>query len=337
MTLTVAGRLYRRLEDLSPLTQQVLALIPSATAWAEWAIGASPTRFDFADESVLVAAVQSGLHGSDLVLLPTLGLAVSPLKLLSLGAADLKVVTGAEQNPQAAAVAKARKVLAKHGLLTPAEHWAGRALLSELGVSDAPVFQFMDSQDRAAVLGLLDTVRRAGTAIAREAALFALGKACSPAEFADYVEVYVTLALRAGQAAAPDARAAAVGAALEILQPWLFERLKGVRADGASDPSTVGEALRGWIRSGKTLGFTRLSVGVREVVAFLTQTNAATVVAAGQALVEATTALLAVARPTGVVAQDGSQRFRVQDEKYAAEVRLNPDGALTLDRLRPKA
>ncbi|GEM_PF-1563590 len=339
MTVTLSGRPVRRQEDLSATTQLILSLIPSGAAWLEWAISPGARRFDYVDESGLIADLQSGLHGVGQIVLPGLGLAVSPLKLIQISAADLKVLIAAEQTGSEPDLAKARKVLTKAGLLTLADYWTGRALLSELGVGDASVFQFMDSQGQAAILGLVETVRRAGRTIAREAALFALGKACSAVEFADHVEIYVGLVVRAGQTASTsEARIALVEDALATLRPWLFERLEGPLIVGPKDQVTVALALRNWILSGRTLGFGRLSLGAREIVAFQAQANAATIVEAGRALTKAVAVLLdTVQLRGGVVEQDGAMRFRLQDDRYVAEVRLDADGALTLDRIRAKA
>ncbi|MBN3727876.1 hypothetical protein G3N92_27285, partial [Burkholderia sp. Ac-20379] len=96
MPLTIAGRLIRTESQLSEAARLTLALIDGGAGWLAWAVAAPAARYDFPDETQFVAAVQQGLHAAPLALLPALGLLVNPIKLLSLGVDDLRVLTAAE-------------------------------------------------------------------------------------------------------------------------------------------------------------------------------------------------------------------------------------------------
>lgn len=338
MTLTIAQTVIRSRGDLSERSRAVLDLISSGVEWFDWAVG-STSRFAFPDEGELLTALQTGLHGSPLTLLPALGLAVSPLKLQTLSPSDLKTLVAAEESGAETALARARNVLPRHSLLDSDEHAKVSAFLSSLGVAQSPVFQLVGIQARAALHGLIALAAEAGDDLAKEAAAFAIAASNSPAEFADLFEFYLILAAGSDRpTASPEGRAASAQAVLGALWPRLFEHLEAPSVGRLVSPAEVEQAIAAWLLDGKTLGFTRLSLAAREVVAFGGNVEAADVGQAVRTCVEAASNLLRSVRITGgVMEQDSVCRYSVSDAALKVEVRLGVDGVITLDRVRRKA
>ena len=96
MPVSVANKLIDGLYGLSELGAQVLAFIDGGTQWLKWAASAASASYDFPDETAMLAQLQQKLHGSPTTLLPTVGLLVSPAKLMTFSLTDLRALTSAE-------------------------------------------------------------------------------------------------------------------------------------------------------------------------------------------------------------------------------------------------
>src|SRR5690606_7049008 len=79
--VTVAGQAVLQVEDLSPRTQTMVALVDGAERGLSGAIPAASPFVRFQDEVSFVTGMQQGLHGSPLMLLPRLQALVHPRKL----------------------------------------------------------------------------------------------------------------------------------------------------------------------------------------------------------------------------------------------------------------
>ena len=91
MSLTIAGRVVPQRNSLSQLCHLTLSFIAGGVRWLDWTIDNPTVRHEFPDETELVVQVQQQLHASRLTLLPRLQLMISPIKLMTLGLADLRL------------------------------------------------------------------------------------------------------------------------------------------------------------------------------------------------------------------------------------------------------
>jgi hypothetical protein len=342
MSIFLAGRLVQRPGDLSELGRLVLTFIDGGAEWLHWAIGDTASRYDFADETALVGGVQDGLHATCFVLMPKLGLRVSPIKLMTLNLSDLRLLAKAEGEANSPGSARIRQVLDRHALLDGADLDQGTALLTNLGVADAPVFQCLDFEARAALHGLVGAPDpKAGTApLAKEAAAFAVLQAQSPPEFADYYRVYLRLADKLDLAEAKaDDRTAAVEAAIDVLRPLFFGAHDCPRVDGLVSPGEVGRVVQDWVRRGRVLGFLRLSLAMWQVIAhtdFRRETGEDARRIVDDYLRAAQGFLATVPIVRGRMSQDGASCvFPLEQGLYRAQVRLDPPGLITLGEFGP--
>lgn len=262
MTVSVANRLYQR-QSASEIARLVLAFIDGGVAWLEWATQDPTHHYHFRDEAEMVAGVQSGLHGTPILLLPRLGLSVGPVKLLAIGAADLRRLARAESG----AIPPPVDLLNSHDLACGAEFEQIPLLLTALGVAGAPVFQTRSLTDSVQLLKLLRGVD-AMAPLTGEATRFALANANAIPEFGDYLRFYIDCvrALDLG-AAKPDTRAAAIEAAVATLLPAVFGALDGPEVDGLVPPREVEAVIREWLMKGRQVGFARASLAVQQIVA----------------------------------------------------------------------
>jgi hypothetical protein len=343
MSISLAGRPLQGPADLSELGRLALAFVADGTEWLRWAIGDTASRYDFVDETALVAGVQEGLHVTRFALLPKLGLRVSPVKLMTLGLADLRLLAKAEAEPDGSkSAARVRQVLDGHALLDSADLDRGTALLADLGVAGAPVFQCLDFEARVALHGLVGSFdpKAKSTPLAKEAAAFAVLQAQSPPEFADYYRAYLRLADKLDLVGAKaDDRVAAAEAAIEVLRPLLFGAHDCPRVDGLVGPGEVGRVVQDWVSQGRVLGFLRPSVAVWQVIehsGFRRETgDDARRVVEGY-LHAAQGFLVAVPIARGRMSQDGASCvFPLDQGQYHARVRLDPPGLITLGEFGP--
>ncbi len=268
MTVTIADKLVQGRGDLSEPARLVLSVIDGGDLWIDWAVADAAT-YAFADESGLVEGVQTGLHAARLILLSKLDLRVGPVKLMTLSAADLRILLQVEQaKGSAVSSAQVLQVLARHGLVTDAELASVGAWLVKLGVAQAAALLDLNLEARLALGALASGAENVrASALEKEAATFAAGRAQSALEFVDYYRLYIALARRAVSTLnTPGKRAAAVQSVLNVLTPWLFGALDCPNVGGLVSPAEIAEAVSAWLGQGRRLGFARLSAAARQIV-----------------------------------------------------------------------
>ncbi len=343
MTLMLGGAALSRRADISDLARLALSFVDGGLQWLDWAILTTAETFGFPDETALAGGVQMGLHASPFALLPTLKVAVSPIKLMTVGVDELKTLRRAETGDTGATTtAQVSRILAAHHIYTQDDLAPTSAFLTEMGVADAPLFQFMGFEDRLALLSL---VRQADpspppVALQQEAAAFGVAQGRTVPEFVDYARFYIGYSAKLGQLT-PDDRQAACERALAVLLPRLFPYLDAPQVNGLLPPAQVGEAVKGWLAGGRDVGFTRLSLGVQQV-ACNTHFENGGVEDPDQFVTvyvqHAQDLLRAHALTRGIMAQDGAScLFPIEGREFDADLRLGPTGLVTLESFRRKA
>ncbi|WP_211596674.1 hypothetical protein [Phreatobacter stygius] len=345
MTLLVADTALMRRADLSDIARLALAFVDGGSQWFDWAALESSTTYNFPDETALVSGVQQGLHAARLALLPNLRLAVSPVKLMTLGAADLRLLQRIEHGDKSAkAAVQLKRILADHALLTEEDLAPTASFLADLGVGDAPVFQFLGYEGRMAIYDLLhlpDDKTPPGIELQKEAATFARAQGHTPSEFADYFKFFLQYTGKLGaRAASPEDRQLLCETALAALGPRLFDHLDCPQVGGLVAPAEVAEAVKDRLSSGRRIGFTRLSLGAQQIIENTTfEDNGADdpdvfvsgYVSAAQNL------LRAVPVTFGLMAQDGASCiFPIEGSDHEAELQLTSAGLITLNGFRRK-
>lgn len=325
--------------DLSPIGALTVGLIDGGEAWLTWAASAA-TDWKFADEQELAAAAQSGLHGSPLTLLRSLGLLVHPQRLMELQIDDLRLLASGEQaaSDNSAAQQQAKKVLAKYGMRTQSDLAIGRDFLAQTGVADAPVFQSLQLADLIDLFNLVDgaaTETSLNPAIQKEAAAFAAARAISPAEFCDYYRFYLSTI---DDPAPQPKNSAARTRKAEVVADGLTGQLTGAlfcpSITGGCSPDRMARVVRNWTAGGRALGYARLSSAISQVGQFA-DLNGATGASARSAIdrySQAAGVFLSQNLAGSVnLAQDGASQDFVYDrpEAYAA-LRLSDAGNITL-------
>jgi hypothetical protein len=340
MTISVAGRPIPQAASLSELCRLVLAFIDGGQEWLAWALATPTARYDFADETTLVAQVQQGLHASPLALLPVLTLLVSPVKLMTLGLADLRALAKAESGDTSTVVAaQMQRVLADHRLLPQADLAAVDSWLAGLGVDHAPLFQAMGLAERVALCELMrgpnDPDAAPADVLDQEAAAFAIQQARTPLECVDYVRFYQALAAQPGASAqTPEARANQATQTMQGLLPLFFGALDCPQLSGLPSPGEVSQTVSGWLTSGRRVGFSRLSEGLQQFVRHTSYHNETG--DAAQRLVElyigSAQSFLAAARPRlSRMGQDGSTcTYTLEAGNQQAELQLGANGVISL-------
>lgn len=346
MTVSVAQKPVYSPGALSDLTRLVLGMIDGGQPWLTWAIYDPVARYRFDDETALLAAVQSGLHASPFALLPRLGLMVNPVKLMTLRPAELRVLgQAAASDPSQPLSDEVAQILLRHNLKTASALNPGTLWLREAGVpDDASLFQAMTLNERLAILALSADGGEGGysrSPFAKEAAAFALAEARTPLEFADYYRIYADMAplVEQGPATAAE-RAARASQAVSTLLPLLFGALDCPRVEGIVAPSEVAAAVDDWQMMGRRLGFSRITLGVQQVVAH-SSFRRVPLDQAGRAVdayLNGAQVLLReeeLGRPR--LAQDGAScSFRVRSETEIAEVAQDADGIISLASYRAR-
>lgn len=345
MTLAIGDRTIVSFDQLSEHARLAISLVDGGAHWLHWAIHEPATQYVFPDESVLAGAVQQGLHGERLALLRNLQVLVSPIKLMTLGIADLRVLVRAEEGETGPKFeAHCASILEAHGIRTQKQLQQARSFLGEIVDPADPLFQVLTLSDQLALQDLLWTPQDgdpANLAVQKEAAAFALHEARTPPEFVDYYQVYLALAAKYGaKADTPAKRLAHAERALHALLPALLHAIDCPEVLGLVSPGEVAEAVQVWAGYGRPLGFQRISAGVREIVRHTKYRNET-----GEEAREyvayymiAVRALLAASPPRwGIMAQDGATcRFPVHAGDHEGEVLLSPSGVISLAWFRRK-
>jgi hypothetical protein len=338
MTVSVANKLIDGPRGISELGALGLAFIDGGTQWLKWAAGAAFASYNFPDETAMLGQVQQKLHGSTTTLLPTLGLLVSPVKLMTLSVAELRAMAKAEAGDAATGI---NSILSAHGLMKQSDLDSVPAFLANLGVRDAALFQCLGLNDMINLAGLTAQPQPGAgePELQRDAARFALQQARTPEEFSDYYRAYLALTAKLNAVGStPEQDDARASVAVQTLQPPVLAALDSPRVDGLAPPSEVAAAVSAWLRQGRHIGFPRLSEGIRQIIGnttFATETGAAAQQVVDVYLANAQAFLSANSPTTGEVSQDGrSCVFPVQSGNLYAELMLNPDGGITLQQFR---
>ncbi|HYE43250.1 MAG TPA: hypothetical protein VEA15_07630 [Caulobacteraceae bacterium] len=343
MSITIANRMLQSPGDLSERCRLVLAFIDGGVEWLRWAILDPVARYQFGDESRMLTGVQEGLHASRFALLRELQVLISPAKLMTLNDGDLRILARAElKERDVKSTHHTHRLLQAHGILSQGDLDKGTAWLGELGFADAPVFQFMGLEDRKAIYDLFRDYPRQDDEdleLERQAGLFALEQGRTPREFADYFRVYLTLSERIGSAKV-QGRARHAEAAVHALAPLLLGALNCPEVPGLVAPKQVAEAVELWLMWGRSIGFARISAGVREIVshtAYAGETGQAARAFVEHYVAESQRLLSAAPVHRGLMAQDGATcTFPIEGRRHEAELQLDPAGIISLSWFRAR-
>ena len=352
MSLSVAGHPIPQAAALSDLCRLVLAFVDGGPEWLAWALTSPSARYAFDDETSLVAQVQQGLHASPLALLPTLGLLASPVKLMTLGLADLRVLARAEGGDASGVVASQKqRVLADHGLLLQADLAAVEPWLASLGVGGAPLFQALGLNERVTLCVQMrgsappakSLADAAVSGLPQEAAGCAAQQARTPLEFIDYLQFYLALAAQGAAPPAAQARADRATRVMQTLLPMFFGALDCPQVTGLPSPGAVAQGVSGWLTGGRRIGFARLSQGLQQLVqhtAYRDETGDAAQRIVDLYLASAQSFLAAARVRQGRMGQDGATcTYPLDAGPQQAELQLGANGVVSLRNygLRPLA
>lgn len=327
MTIMIDARIVNQRGTLSEHCRLAASFIDGGTAWIDWAVHSHDKHYTFRDEAALLVALQQGLHGSRLVMLRRLGLFIASDRLAVLNAADLRLLARAETGslPSASDIG-ARQLIANQALVTSADMKTLDTWLSAFGIADAVVFQSQDFSDRLALYELSQEPLPASATpeLAQEAAHFAIEQGNTTLEFCDYYRFYIDVA---DTQAAPAKRAEVAYYMLSALLPLLFDHLDAPQIEGEHSPASIDALLRDTLASGRRIGFTRLSLAVQQVARYARGTDV------GRDMRQTVEFFMAYAQKflahhrvsQGVVGQDGSMSFPIQDETATAILRLSND------------
>lgn len=339
MTVSVASRLYRP-AGLSDVGRLVLGFIDGGAEWLDWAMADVQARYQFKDESALVAGIQAGLHGTPFLLMPRLGLMVSPVKLMTMSVADLRTLARAEGNvAPAPAYSDVTAILQAHSLVRQGELAQGTALTGALRVSDAPVLQAPGLDAQLALLALEREVGMPNAGMPAEAASFAAARAQNVYEFVDYYRACLAYWAVLPKTATATDRAAAMGSAVDTLMPLTFAALDCPSVEGLVAPWEVNAAISEWLLMGRQIGFARSSLAIQQIVSnggYNGQTGRDAVALVRAYLARAQLLLNAAEVGQGTLGQDGATcLFHVESGGDQADIELGPTGIITLRRFGP--
>lgn len=281
--VAVGGSVLQSASDLDERARAVIDLIDGGTEWLSRAIGPHAESYWFEDVESLVSGVQEGLHGSPLMLLRSLGLQVSPRRLLLLSnrmLLDMLTVEGVGGDdegaerlgsgpkggvgpPNAGLSMSLPRRLVDEGLWTQEELAKVPEFLQRLAPG-AVLFQAVEMGEWVALHELMIELSVAGGAepsLRKQAAAFALGRAVNPVEFVDYSRLYLSLAGSVGEESRSDRRHRG-GRIGEICDALLDEARAYLRCPSVHPDASaldVSAALASWLQPPNRLGFARLS------------------------------------------------------------------------------
>lgn len=341
MTVIVAGKLIQKSSGLSELARQTLAYIDGGPQWLAWAMPNPMVCYDVADETTLLAEVQQGLHSSPMALLPELGLWVSPVKLMTLGSANLRTLGQVETGDTSTTVVQqTQRILTDNHLLTAQNLSGAGSFLQDLGVESAPVFQALDFKDRIALCALaaLPLGQDGGKPeqLRFEAAAFSLEQARSVPQFCDYYHIYLAHSKKMDALNSDAAtRAQLANQAVQTLLPLAFGAMDCPQLpDRLPSPAEVETCLRNWLAKGYRIGFSSLSQAVLQMVTqttFKTETGADARRLFDLYLSTAQSFMSGNRIKESRLEQDGaSLTFTLQDATQQAQLYVNADRLLSL-------
>lgn len=344
--VTVAGQAVQHVDDLTPRTQTMVALVEGAERWLSWAIPSASPFFRFQDEVSLVTGIQQGLHGSPLMLLPRLQALVHPRKLWVLGEEQLDQLLSYEGDEEDNEVlgTSVRGVLNENGIFTQQDLASGRQFLQQVGTASLPLFQALSLSDQVA---LMEVVKAPPGPLALDrtvqasAAAFAAEAAQTPREFVDYYTFFfgAAEALPAGTAPAD------LPGPVRGLRDRLIEPVQALLpCPAASRVPTAVEMyalVNQWVDQQQLVGFATVSSALRQVAA------SGLLPAAGEddaafrerlaAFIDVVQQFLKNTEPSGrTVSQDGlTYSYPLVARTASARIDRTADGNVTLGRYEP--
>lgn len=340
--VAVGGQAIESASALAEKSRRILALIPSGLEWLTWAIADPSDVYGFADESSLVHAIQSGLHGDEPLLLRVPSLQVSVRRLLELRLEELSLIEALElqRGGNKAVDVKTKRMLAANDLWTQADLAVGHDFV---GDDLEPVFQSLSLADQVRLFDLVEgssTEAGLDAGIQGEAKAFALERAVAPSEFVDFYRFYIAVADGAGFGKKGTARRGKLaGELITALEPHLYGLLKCPYAAEELTPTAMMRMVREWLGLGKVLGFPRVSHGLCEVIRYggADTLDPKAAEASVASYVEGMRTLLLTGEPSSSeLSQDGLTRiFRVDSDSAHGEVAHREHLALlTIERLQ---
>jgi hypothetical protein len=348
MALFIGQTLIKDVSAISELTRQAIAFIDGGSEWVRWALHGPEIRAQFADESQMVGAIQSGLHGSPFAYLPHLQLMVSPVKLMTLSLDELQIIARAEIDPT-----HHRKneqldaILARHGLLTNDQLKHGTDWLRTLHLPQLDLFQVTTFDEQLALADLARSVRERDIdpTLCADAASFAITESRTALEFTDFFRCYLGVAEKLPAKAKPaETVRDAAQSVVQLLSPLAFHALDCPQTAPLSRPDEVTLAVELWAASGRALGFARVSACVREIVLHTRlvgdqewfKHREAWARDRFEAYVETVRALTLRAKVRHpFMGQDGATcHYSMEAGDYVARVQLDPAGVITLSSLQ---
>ena len=336
MTVSVASRLYRP-AGLSEVGRLVLGFVDGGAQWLDWAMTDQQARYHFKDESALVAGVQAGLHGTPYLILHRLQLMVSPVKLMTMSAADLRTLArgeaGTDAGPSAGDIAR---IFQAHGLATQADLTRVGMLTESLHVADAAALQGQGLDAQLALLALQREVGVPTGGLAVEAASFAASRAQNPFEFADYFRAFQSTWSVWPPTGTAEDRAASMNGAIDTLMPLTFAAIDCPSVEGLVAPWEVNAAISEWLMMGRQMGFARSSLAVQQIITnggYSGQTGREAAALVRSYLARAQVLLNTAEVGQGMLGQDGATcLFHVESGRDQADIELGPTGIITLRR-----
>ncbi|MBT0569622.1 hypothetical protein KIK84_04750 [Curvibacter sp. CHRR-16] len=273
MTIIIAGKIIHKSGDLSMLARQTLAFVDGGLQWLDWALNNPTVCYDLPDETLLVGEVQQGLHACPMALLPTLGLWISPIKLMALGSPNLRTLAQAESGDTSTPILEqTQRILSDNQIITAAQLARANALLQDLGVAGSAVFQGMNFLDRLALFDLAalpdGQLGQNPQQLRRDAAQFAVHQARTVQQFCDYYQVYLAqVAKLHALDATTEERNSIATQAMQTLLPLAFGALDCPQLPHRlASPDDVQRCLHNWLGMGRKLGFASVSEAVLQVV-----------------------------------------------------------------------
>ncbi len=348
MAIFIGQTLIKDGSAISELTRQVIAFIDGGSQWVRWALHGPDIRAQFTDESQMVGAIQSGLHGSPFAYLPHLQMMVSPIKLMTLSLDDLQTIARAEiDRSHHRRNERLQAILAMHGLMTAEQLKDGMDWLQTLHLPHLDLFQVTTFDEQLALADLARSVkeRHVASALAVDAAGFAIAESRTAMEFTDFFRCYLGVAEKLPpKAKSTETVHDAAQSAVQLLSPLAFYALDCPQTAPLSRPDDVMLAVELWAASGRALGFARVSACVREIILHTRfvgddewfKHREAWARNRFEAYVETVRALTLRAKVRHpFMGQDGATcHFSMEAGDFVARVQLDPAGVITLSSLQ---
>ena len=270
--LLIDGKLISTLSELSEKSQTILQMIESGSKWFEWTAKQEDQGYTFSSESEFLEGVQSGLHGSSLMLISKPDLLVNPVRLLGLSIEELTLLKAKQESEKSNKVEslQVHKILSGNGLRIKSELAIGFDFLKQIGVSDATILQAMSLGDLVDLFDMVDESSSSSSlnsSIQKEGAKFALAIAQNPGEFIDLYKFYITVGDKLGTTATkPAKRKVLAEQYVQDIVECLFDAGLSPIVEPGISPIELRAAIQNWIDGGRYVGFRSVSRGALQVM-----------------------------------------------------------------------